>query len=56
MLFKKVNNETIYMNTENSKRNDSNKFRHHFTNKLNLKSLKKYSIRQFKYLLYMGKH
>ena len=28
---------TIFMNTENSKTNESNRFRLHFTNKLNLK-------------------
>ena len=29
--------ETIFMNTENSKTNESNKFIYHFTDKLNLK-------------------
>ena len=30
--------ETIFMNTENSKKNESNKFIYQFTDKLNLKN------------------
>ena len=33
--------ETIFMNTENSKTNESNKFFYEFTDKLNLKNLNK---------------
>ena len=30
--------ETIFVNIENSKTNEHNRFKHHFTNKLNLKN------------------
>ena len=33
--------ETIFMNTENSKKNEPNKFFYEFTDKLNLKNLNK---------------
>ena len=33
--------EAIFMSTENSKKNDSNKFFYEFTDKLNLKNLNK---------------
>ena len=33
-----LNMETIFINTENSKTNESNKFIHQFTDKLNLRS------------------
>ena len=36
--------ETIFMNTENSKTNESNKFIYHFTDKLNLKTLNNKNI------------
>ena len=36
--------ETIFMNTENSKTNESNKFIYHFTDKLNLKILNNKNI------------
>ena len=32
--------ETIFINTENSKTNESNRFRYYFTRKLNLKNNK----------------
>ena len=38
LLLKNLSQETIFMNNENSKRNESNKFSYNFTDKLNLKN------------------
>ena len=49
--------ETIFMNTENSKTNESNKFIYQFTDKLNLKNPNNKNIGwvNIKYLLHMEK-
>ena len=43
LLLKNLTQETVFMNTENSKRNESNKFSYNFTDKLNLKNPNKNS-------------
>ena len=49
--------ETIFMNTENSKTNESHRFKLDLANKRNLKIPKKnHGFSQFKYLLRLEKH
>ena len=49
--------ETIFMKTENSKTNDSHRFKLDLKDKLNLKNLyKNMALAKFKYLLYLEKH
>ena len=51
---------TIFMNTENSKTSEPQRFKLDLTDKLNLKNLKKKKkkndFRQFEYLLHLEKH
>ena len=49
--------ETILMNTENSKTNESHRFKLDLADKINLKNpKKKHAFSQFKYLLHLEKH
>ena len=49
--------DTIFINTENAKTNESNRFRLYFTNKLDLGSKKKNNIfSKFVHILYVGKY
>ena len=48
--------ETIFMNTENSKTNESNKFIYQFTDKPHLKTPNNKNIGLIRVLLHMGKH
>ena len=49
--------ETIFMNTENIKTNESHRFRLDLTDKLNLKNLfKNMALANLMYLLHLEKH
>ena len=49
--------ETIFMNTENSKINESHRFKLDLADKRNLKNpKKKHGFSQFKYLLHLEKY
>ena len=48
--------DNIFINTENSKTNESNRFRLSFTNKLDIRSKKTISLANLFILLYVGKY
>ena len=48
--------ETIFMNSESSKANESHRFKLDLTDKLDLKDPKKHGFSQFEHLFYLEKH